>query len=590
MQKTVNVETTNARATTMLEDTTPTVPLPDLPQGLMVLGPQVTLHFVEGEWNQANSYDYYDVVQVDGTSYIAVQDVPANTPITNTDYWAKWNDPNAQVELLQETVGMFDSRISAAESDAEAANTAATAAADFNSNLKTLYAAIGQPGTTDDWSFIPTVESWMKACADGKVEYSMSNNGIYNFNYDTGNWNAPSLVNGKYTVDCMQFALMVSQGITYESSMASGVSNLAVFNGDDFSIYDKDVWDGYIYEEAGRPLTYMFAERMNNSGRYRSIKGFSSMTVAEKLSILNQLKPGDIIFEGDPSNPEYEDRFQNIYHAGVFIGTGHDSSGNDIAITVEARDAGDQDITYIEGNLSAGTGSAINGLVGYVRPNYGGTKPFKPQVIEYTPALQYGGEYQSTAAGPSFPADFSVYKTRVCIQVVCEGNLTEATSYNLSSIRSHTFTESEKAVGLSVQTYCMGFNAFDSDLMGLNIVKAGNFDGVSISVRVLSTQPVPPRTNMTMALLKSWAESERDTLVSAQYKPWVYFTTTDDELLTAMDSNKMFTSGYMRVFRQSSTNYGVIVKYHPNAEQILVIGNNGSSWSNVKYNTWTATS
>ena len=109
--KTVNVETTNARASTTLIDTTPTVPLPDTPQGLMVIGPQVTLHFVEDEWNKANSYDYYDVVQVDGTSYIAVQDVPANTEITNTTYWAKWNDPNAQVELLQQTVSQFEGRI-----------------------------------------------------------------------------------------------------------------------------------------------------------------------------------------------------------------------------------------------------------------------------------------------------------------------------------------------------------------------------------------------------------------------------------------------------------------------------------------------
>ena len=109
--KTVNVETTNARASTTLTDTTPTVPLPDMPQGLMVIGPQVTLHFVEGAWNKSNSYDYYDVVQIDGTSYIAVQDVPANTEITNTEYWAKWNDPNAQVQLLQQTVSEFDDRI-----------------------------------------------------------------------------------------------------------------------------------------------------------------------------------------------------------------------------------------------------------------------------------------------------------------------------------------------------------------------------------------------------------------------------------------------------------------------------------------------
>ncbi len=141
--KTVNVETTNARASTTLTDTTPTVPLPDIPQGLMVIGPQVTLHFVEGAWNKANSYDYYDVVQVDGTSYIAVQDVPANTEITNTTYWAKWNDPNAQVELLQGTVNTFDSRIKKAETDASNAVTAANQKAPINHQSKDTTYGVG---------------------------------------------------------------------------------------------------------------------------------------------------------------------------------------------------------------------------------------------------------------------------------------------------------------------------------------------------------------------------------------------------------------------------------------------------------------
>ena len=115
--KVANIETTNARVQTRVTDTTPTVPLPDTPQGLMVVGPQVTLKFIHGEWSSANSYDYYDVVQVDGTSYIAVQDVPANTEITDTEYWAKWNDPNAQVELLQNTVAMFEGRLDTAENE-----------------------------------------------------------------------------------------------------------------------------------------------------------------------------------------------------------------------------------------------------------------------------------------------------------------------------------------------------------------------------------------------------------------------------------------------------------------------------------------
>lgn len=112
MQTSTSVaQTTNAKATTTLEDTSPAVPLPDTPQGVMVLGPQVTFNFIQEPYNQGNSYNYYDVVLVDGTSYIAVQNVPANTPITNTDYWAKWNAPNAEFEQLQDTVETFDQRI-----------------------------------------------------------------------------------------------------------------------------------------------------------------------------------------------------------------------------------------------------------------------------------------------------------------------------------------------------------------------------------------------------------------------------------------------------------------------------------------------
>lgn len=108
--KTGVVTTSSAKATTTLEDRTPVVPLPDTPQGMLAVGPRVTFHFVQN-YNKANSYDYYDVVNIDGTSYIAIKDVPANTPITNEEYWVKWNDPNAQMELLQSIVEEFDSRI-----------------------------------------------------------------------------------------------------------------------------------------------------------------------------------------------------------------------------------------------------------------------------------------------------------------------------------------------------------------------------------------------------------------------------------------------------------------------------------------------
>ena len=107
------LQTPTAKATTVLEDTDAVLPLPNMPQGVMALGPRVTFNFITSGYNQGNSYNYYDVVNIDGTSYISIQDVPANTPITNTAYWVKWNDPNAQFALLQNTVQEFDGRLTA---------------------------------------------------------------------------------------------------------------------------------------------------------------------------------------------------------------------------------------------------------------------------------------------------------------------------------------------------------------------------------------------------------------------------------------------------------------------------------------------
>lgn len=109
------LQTPTAKATTVLEDTDAVLPLPNMPQGVMALGPRITFNFITSGYNQGNSYNYYDVVNIDGTSYIAIQDVPANTPITNTAYWIKWNDPNAQYALLQNTVQAFNGRLTATE-------------------------------------------------------------------------------------------------------------------------------------------------------------------------------------------------------------------------------------------------------------------------------------------------------------------------------------------------------------------------------------------------------------------------------------------------------------------------------------------
>ena len=100
------------------------------PMGLRAIGPRITFHFV-GEWDVNTSYVLYDVVRVNGTSYIANKITIAkgvNPETDNNVHWVRWNDPNAQVELLQQTVNGFDGRITAAQGVADAAKGVADAA------------------------------------------------------------------------------------------------------------------------------------------------------------------------------------------------------------------------------------------------------------------------------------------------------------------------------------------------------------------------------------------------------------------------------------------------------------------------------
>lgn len=106
------------------------------PLGLRAMGPRITFHFV-GEWDAETSYVLYDVVCVNGTSYIGNKINIAkgvNPETDNNVHWVKWNDPNAQVELLQQTVNAFDGRITEAEAEATAATADAAEAKKASEN------------------------------------------------------------------------------------------------------------------------------------------------------------------------------------------------------------------------------------------------------------------------------------------------------------------------------------------------------------------------------------------------------------------------------------------------------------------------
>ena len=105
-----SAKTDGAHVTGTLTDHLPVNPnIP--PTGLQAIGPRVTFNFITDAWSDENSYQYYDVVQVSGNSYIARQNVPTGIDISDTDYWIHWADPNAQFQELLNTVNSFDNRI-----------------------------------------------------------------------------------------------------------------------------------------------------------------------------------------------------------------------------------------------------------------------------------------------------------------------------------------------------------------------------------------------------------------------------------------------------------------------------------------------
>lgn len=112
----VSVSTDNAIATTTLKDKMPAIPL-NGPQGMKVIGPRVTFHFISDEWNKANTYESYDVVNVEGVSYVAIQPVPAEIDINNTNYWFKWSEPNAQLNELNNIVTSVQKNLDATIDD-----------------------------------------------------------------------------------------------------------------------------------------------------------------------------------------------------------------------------------------------------------------------------------------------------------------------------------------------------------------------------------------------------------------------------------------------------------------------------------------
>lgn len=118
------------------------------------------------EWSSNIAYKIYTVVYdpVTFSSYVALQDVPAGTPLTDGEYWRKTADYNAQVAGLSQTVDGIETAVSGLSRTVDGIETAVSGS---------IYAGKKIICVTDSWgnenshgvtvSWMRAVVSWMKA-------------------------------------------------------------------------------------------------------------------------------------------------------------------------------------------------------------------------------------------------------------------------------------------------------------------------------------------------------------------------------------------------------------------------------------------
>lgn len=76
------------------------------------------------EWTNTRTYEALTIVLHNGNSFTSRQPVPIGIDIANEDFWVETGNYNAQVEQYRQEVMGFDARITAAEQDADAAQSA----------------------------------------------------------------------------------------------------------------------------------------------------------------------------------------------------------------------------------------------------------------------------------------------------------------------------------------------------------------------------------------------------------------------------------------------------------------------------------
>lgn len=155
-------------------------------------------------WDESTSYEYMTLVASTdfGQGYVSKRDVPSGTPLTDTDYWIPVASYNAQLAQLQNTVSIFEGRIT-----------------DVENSVKTLETEKHMVVIGDSFSVAHSTASanplWCDLVSKQK--------GLTLHNYAQGS--------AGYAVEGLLFSTQVSTAATELADIASDVSEVYVYGG-----------------------------------------------------------------------------------------------------------------------------------------------------------------------------------------------------------------------------------------------------------------------------------------------------------------------------------------------------------------------
>lgn len=301
------------------------------PLNLNVIGPRSVIVPADPiEWNGSTSYEYLTLVTSTdfGQGFVSKRDVPAGTPLTDTDYWIPVASFNAQLAQIQKQLaGKADvSAVTALqESLTEAMETLKQTlekTIDDIGNVNGIVDntkgfvqdstnAVMLPGvggayaaTVNLHGLASIVSTWGNSSL--KLGYDNVNAFRYDSNDDGGYtpyMPTDHMNNGYLPIDCAVFAELVANNIIANASPYSGSSNLTSQGAKMFDYLSPTVipyWS-FMGGDAGRMLSWQYAKYLEDRGLLTK-KNFT-------------VKPGMHVFFGDTNRSP--NSYMGIYHCAI---------------------------------------------------------------------------------------------------------------------------------------------------------------------------------------------------------------------------------------------------------------------------------